>query len=189
MGYLVIFIATFGMRKDLPLSDSGLSTLSKQVGIFPGFTERLVEARKRLGLTQKEMAAHLAISLNTYLRSESGRRAMDIVQVARLAELGVDTGWLLTGMNGFAERRRDTFAHLDGELMGQIIDGLVTMTAEENQRLTPIDQGRIATEIYQSLATIEDDAERRGALRYALEIRRRDIHRAGTGDTSSKHRA
>lgn len=177
------------MRKDFPLSAGGLSALSGDIGVFPGVAERLLQARKQAGTTQREMAEHLGISLNTYLRTESGRRALDVNELARLAELGVDIGWLLTGMSGFAAPVQTAFAQLDGELMGRIVDGLVKLYAEENRHLAPADQGRVSAKIYGVLAAIEDAAERRGALRYALENHRQELGRADRDADFSKHRA
>lgn len=145
------------------------------MGAFPGIAERLVEARKRLGLHQKEMAQHLGVSLRTYQHSEMGRRAIDVDEVGRLAELGIDAGWLLTGKIGFAESQQAPFAHLDAELMGRVVEALATVYKEENQELKPADQGRMAAEIYDTLVAIGDETDRPGALRYAIEMKRRQL--------------
>ena len=56
------------------------------------------------------MAQHLGLSLRTYADSEVDKRSLDLDEVARLSELGIDTGWLLTGITGFASRPADIAA-------------------------------------------------------------------------------
>jgi phage repressor protein C with HTH and peptisase S24 domain len=103
------------MRKVFPLSSGGLSALTVEAGKFFGLAGRLVEARNRLGLTQKEMASHLDVSLHTYMRSEQDRRAIDVNEVAKLAQLGIEIGWLLTGNRGFGEGQSQFQHQISGD--------------------------------------------------------------------------
>jgi transcriptional regulator with XRE-family HTH domain len=162
-----------------------------------GVGERLTQLRNTLSLTQINMAVKLGMTLKTYARSELNERAMDAGELEKLDELGVSINWLLTGKGDMYvfpgqqadDANRPARSSTDRELMARIMDGLVVLYREENQRLVPLDQGRMAAEIYDSLVGIQDEAEQRGGLRALLEQRRQEMRRAATDPASSKRQA
>nr|WP_321467160.1 helix-turn-helix domain-containing protein [uncultured Desulfobulbus sp.] len=62
------------------------------------FHDRFRQIRKELKLTQKAMAEKLSVSLSTLQRYEDSRVAPDATVLERLAHLGVDLHWLITGL-------------------------------------------------------------------------------------------
>lgn len=63
-----------------------------------GFQDRFHQIRKELNLTQKAMAEKMGVSLRTLQRYEDGPVSPDAVALDRLAHLGVDLHWLITGL-------------------------------------------------------------------------------------------
>lgn len=61
------------------------------------FPSRLREERKRLGLSQDELATMGGVKLNAQSNYENGKRAPDADYLARMAAQGVDVGFLFTG--------------------------------------------------------------------------------------------
>lgn len=70
----------------------------QQVFIQMGdFSSRLREERKRLGLSQEDLATMGGVKLNAQSNYENGKRAPDADYLARVAAHGVDVGFLFTG--------------------------------------------------------------------------------------------
>lgn len=61
---------------------------------------RLVEVRKRLGLTQRELAERLGVSFRGLQDNESGKSVPGGQALAGYARLGIDLTWLLLGPAG-----------------------------------------------------------------------------------------
>ena len=61
------------------------------------FQDRFKKIRKDLGLKQQEMAVQLKISLSTLQRYEKGDNVPDVGTLEKIAALGVDLHWLVTG--------------------------------------------------------------------------------------------
>jgi len=61
------------------------------------FSLRLREERKRLGLSQEELATIGGVKLNAQSNYENGKRAPDADYLARVAARGLDVGFLFTG--------------------------------------------------------------------------------------------
>lgn len=59
--------------------------------------QRLVAERKRLGLQQEEVRNALDVSYATMSRYENGHRMPEADKIARMAQLGFDVGYVLTG--------------------------------------------------------------------------------------------
>lgn len=60
---------------------------------------RLREERKRLSLTQAELAERVGVSRAAVVTYESGRTPPDVSLMDRLKELGVRTSYVLTGLS------------------------------------------------------------------------------------------
>jgi len=61
------------------------------------FPSRLREERKRLGLSQEQLAELGGVKLNAQSNYETAKRAPDSDYLARVAAHGVDVGFLFTG--------------------------------------------------------------------------------------------
>jgi transcriptional regulator with XRE-family HTH domain len=73
------------------------------------FSSRLREERKRLGLSQEALAEIGGVKLNAQSNYETAKRAPDADYLARVAEQGVDVGFLFTGLRtpGLKESAND----------------------------------------------------------------------------------
>ncbi len=64
---------------------------------MPTISDRLVEGRKALGLSQQALADHVGISARSQRNYESGERSPDADYLAALVALGMDVVYILTG--------------------------------------------------------------------------------------------
>lgn len=64
--------------------------------------ERLIEERKRLKLTQDQMAETGGVAKRTYCNYEAGLRAPDAEYLSAIAAAGADVLYILTGVRGNA---------------------------------------------------------------------------------------
>lgn len=60
--------------------------------------DRIRAFREALGLTQQEMAAKIGVPFRTFQSYESGSSTPKFAYLQRLAELGCDIAWLITGI-------------------------------------------------------------------------------------------
>lgn len=68
------------------------------LGMFvPTISDRLIESRKALGLSQQALADHIGISARSQRNYESGERSPDADYLAALVGLGMDVLYILTG--------------------------------------------------------------------------------------------
>lgn len=61
------------------------------------FAKRLRQERRRLDLSQGELAAAGGVSLSSQVGYEAGARVPDAAYLHKIEEAGVDTGYLLSG--------------------------------------------------------------------------------------------
>lgn len=61
---------------------------------------RLKEERKKLALTQQEIASKVSVTRETWSRYESGKIQPGSAVIVELVKLGVDTNYLITGKRG-----------------------------------------------------------------------------------------
>ena len=72
---------------------------------MPTISDRLVECRKALGLSQQAVADHVGIAARSQRNYESGERSPDADYLSALAVLGMDVLYLLTGQrSGIGEQ-------------------------------------------------------------------------------------
>ncbi|MET3181025.1 UNVERIFIED_ORG: transcriptional regulator with XRE-family HTH domain [Variovorax guangxiensis] len=69
---------------------------------MPDFSERLKAERSRLQLSQAAMAEAGGVGLNSQSNYENGHRSPDAAYLARMAAIGVDVTYLLTGVRTLA---------------------------------------------------------------------------------------
>ena len=58
---------------------------------------RLVKVRKKLGLSQIQLAERVGVHWQTISRIETGQRKIDAELLVHLCDMGYDATWLLTG--------------------------------------------------------------------------------------------
>ena len=82
---------------------------------------RLREERKRLGLTQAELAERVGVSRAAVVTYESGRTPPDVSLMDRLKELGVRTSYVLTGLTEMESAAEALDWNLARTLMNRIV--------------------------------------------------------------------
>jgi transcriptional regulator with XRE-family HTH domain len=163
--------------------------------------DRLKIAAERAGgpdiLAKK---AHIARrTLGNYLSGRNEPKASVLVSVSKAAN--VDLAWLLTGEGEMGPTSSaqavetpptpgtSFAAPVAGVLLGQIWEGVTRVYADLGQRVPTRSQAEVVADIYNRLALIDDEAERRGALRYGLDALRDDLLRAIADPLSTKRQA
>ena len=77
---------------------------------------RIRDARKSLGLTQKQIGDKLGIVRPAYASKETGRTQFSVAEIAVLSEvLGKSVEWLITGFN---EQKKDVLTSGEARLVG-----------------------------------------------------------------------
>jgi len=90
--------------------------------------------------------------------------------------MGINLNWLILGhgdIEGPAEFEtqapgRPSRAGTDPALLGQLIDEIANIYKAQNRPLSAERHGTLVAQLYDRLIVIADEAERRGATRYAL---------------------
>lgn len=145
---------------------------------------RLAEVRTFMRMTQQEIADRIGIGLRTWQNIERDENIPTGQTLLKIAELGFDPGWILTG-NGFMEIEDSSRAGAfraggrlggdppDSELMGRVVDTIVRTAKACGVSIPPVDLGRQAMERYAELmAASSDPAERLAMLKLmAVQIR------------------
>lgn len=96
--------------------------------------DRLKEARKAAGLTQKQVAIELGITESTYCGYETGKREPDALKISRIAKvLGVTGDYLLE--TGFDEIKKPTSTNEDGldDLDNEIVELLKKISGDQKR--------------------------------------------------------
>lgn len=161
-----------------------------------GLAQRFREMRGKLGFErQEDFAKSLGRSRNSISAYERGQAAPDGETLMRLAQLGVNIQWLLTGQ-GAMRAGDDSLpaiavaagaAPLDEDLMAAIADGVAQTYKQEGARLSEGDKGRLIARIHNDLVAAYDDPdERKIGLKVALQQLRRDLQAAPTADQSKR---
>jgi transcriptional regulator with XRE-family HTH domain len=138
--------------------------------------ERLVEVRHLLAMGQEEFAALMGATYRSYQRYEQGYFAPKMAHLVKLHDLGISIDWLLTGQGAMRAGAEAGRLSVDADLLGRLIDGVVEIWQAEGPAAEL--PGPIVARLYERLAPIADEGERRGALRYALDQLRDDLRRA-----------
>ena len=69
----------------------------RSVGKKEGLVDRLLVVRKNLGFSQKQMGEAIGSSISSWQDYEYGKSVPGGVALAKLAGMGIDINWLLTG--------------------------------------------------------------------------------------------
>jgi len=156
--------------------------------------ERLRQVRSQL--SQDEFATRLGVHKNTIGKYERGERQPEAEILSRLrSELGVDVNWLLTGEGemrpggavAVQPAHEAASVEIDLDLQGRIFEMIFDVYRECGIPAVPrqlvAEAGRIAHDVSGPDYT---DADRPGAIRYAVAQLRRQLLVANTGAASSK---
>ena len=125
---------------------------------FSDIGMRLVQVRKKLGLSQNQIAEQLGIHWQTVSRIENGRRKIDAEALVGLCKMGFSATWLLTGRGerflsdeGNVEQQR-----LSVEYWQKNHEVLETAVKLAYQRLVDSDGEEKAKEIFAETIGIAD---------------------------------
>ncbi len=145
-----------------------------------GLPERLKEARKALGFTQKEMANAVSVILQTWQVYESGKSVPGGKVLTALSDIGLNIDWLLTGKGEMKnadtmlgeklyeisnESQQTSVDKVDIELLSMIIEAYDSIKANDEPE-TPHDRAVNYCMFYQII-----DNERSMAIATVDKIR------------------
>lgn len=102
--------------------------------------ERIIGERKRLGLTQDQMAAAGGVAKRTYCNYESGARQPPLEFLKKLGEVGAEVDFLIHGINSPGERLRGERTRLGYTIQQFAEKGGVSVEAQrsyENDEAEP----------------------------------------------------
>ncbi len=100
--------------------------------------ERIIERRKKMGLTQEKLAELCGVTTQFVSYAESGKRAMRPENLSKMAEgLGVSADYLLTGEiidkdQLLMSKKLSAFTSKQFRLIENIIDDCIKLNGSEN---------------------------------------------------------
>lgn len=115
------------------------------------FCERLRAERTRLGLNQTDFAALADVTKKTQMLYEAGDRVPDADYMAAIANAGADMYYIITGQKIIVPTQAPTWAPIDSEKLGRIIEMLETAAKQAGRRWPPKKLAEVAAEIYNAL--------------------------------------
>lgn len=189
---IAVLAAAAGVTVDWILTDSepapaGPRPEAQPVGL-DGLPERLGQIVKILGsaaeLSRKSGVP--ASSIRDYVAGKSVPSAAALVAMALGSGASLD--WLATKRGTMLPEQQAEAqpVALDGKLLGRLSEEVDRIYREENQRLGRGQAVEVAAGIYGELVGIADEAERRGAMTYALGQLRRTLRDAASAPASVK---
>ena len=110
------------------------------------FSERLLSERKRLGLTQQQMADHAGVQKRAYNYYESGERFPDAKVLMLLSRVGVDVLYLLT--NARTPSANPTIARLDKGLLATCMAGVEEGLEASGRIMDPEKKAELVVMLY-----------------------------------------
>lgn len=146
---------------------------------------RLKLAREALGISQAAMAEKVGSKLRSWQGYERSEQIPGSQVISKLVELGFNANWLLLGL-GDMRGDQASPGPVDGKLLGRLSEEVDRIYREENQRLGRGQAVEVAAGIYGELVGIADEAERRGAMTYALGQLRRTLRDAAAAPAQAK---
>lgn len=157
--------------------------------------ERFKAIRKHLGLNATEMGLRVGLGgRSSWERYERGRHIPNGEILLHLAELGIDTNWVLTGQGGMS--RGDSAppsppaGAVDPALLSRVFAGVTEVYRSENARVSPAIVADDVGRIYNDLVAIYDTPDKRlVGLEMALHQLRRGLRTAPAAGTASSKQA
>ena len=136
----------------------------KTAGVDPAVCERLKTYRESLKLDQKAFAKRAGTAFRTYQDYEHGKSPPKMAFFQRLATLGADVTWLLTGVASTVPTNPWAKFTPDAELMGRITDVIAKTHESLGIPLSMVDLGRLSAEKYNEIAAATDDVDERRTM-------------------------
>lgn len=126
----------------------------------------------------------MGIGFTTWQAIESGRNVPSGETLLKIAALGFNPGWILTGqgcmrtedpgeMGGSEARVDPAGAGVDPELMGRVVDTIARVAKAGGASIPPIDLGRRAAEKYTELVAATANPDERLAMLKLLAVQLR----------------
>jgi transcriptional regulator with XRE-family HTH domain len=130
-----------------------MSIFGKIVNIFDQkggamYGQRVAAERKRLGLTQRELAALLGVGRTAVAMIETGKASLDINRLVELGASGFDILFVLTGMPG----RQAAGKLLNWELCLSIAKHVQKWTDQRGTQLPSMSEAMLVKNIYMQVA-------------------------------------
>jgi transcriptional regulator with XRE-family HTH domain len=113
--------------------------------------DRLVQERKRIGLSQTAFAKQIGVSLSSQKRYELGEREPDISYLERALRLGMDISYLLTGIRSSDYQTNLGVIDYEVSLFGALAK-LLGFTKDELAALTKHVDESMESESYRNLS-------------------------------------
>lgn len=110
---------------------------------------RLKQVRRELGLNQPEMAAQVCVKLRAYQQYESGERLPQAESLAALSRLGINVGWLLTGVGSMHESALPQGINMDA--LEGAIDAVEELLGARKANLSPAKKAKLIALLYKEL--------------------------------------
>ena len=123
---------------------------------YPGIANRLTAVRKELGKTQKMMSDVLKLGASTWQRLEAGNNAPSGETLLRIAELGFNPGWILTGTGPARLSDQSVGLPNDKNLIARVSVAIADAYKEIGHPLSP---ARAGEELHTMLTLIVDASE------------------------------
>ncbi|WP_273792410.1 helix-turn-helix domain-containing protein [Brucella anthropi] len=142
-----------------------------------GIGKRVLEVRDRLGLSQRDAAHRLGVSLRSWQGMERGENIPNGETLLKFQSLGFNAGWILTGL-GSPNLEQPTCldaAHIKpARINEEVLDNLVILSHDEHKAagitLRPDDNFREATKLYNELLAVVHDPNDEEELSAAIPI-------------------
>jgi len=112
------------------------------------YGQRVAAERKRLGLTQRELAALLGVGRTAVAMIETGKASLDINRLVELGASGFDILFVLTGMPG----RQAAGKLLNWELCLSIAKHVQKWTDQRGTQLPSMSEAMLVKNIYMQVA-------------------------------------
>ena len=113
---------------------------------------RIVEERKKLGLTQERVAEKCDVSRKQWIRYEKNEQKLDGEVLKRFIALGADGAYILGGVRGGTEHERKQF---------NAMLNTANLVADENERLKIVELGfralRENADVFEKRKSLYDD--------------------------------
>lgn len=117
--------------------------------MIEGLAQRLKQARKELGYTQREMAEAMGTKLRSLQDYERGRSVPGGRVIASCCRLGINPVWLLNGHGGMWLRDPQHCAMPNTALLEKLLAGLEEALCQATQSLDPVKKAQVITFLYQ----------------------------------------
>lgn len=135
--------------------------------------ERLEAMRTKLGKTQKMMSFLLGLGATTWQRLENGANAPSGETLLKIAQLGFNPGWILTGSGGMTLDAGERIP-IDEEFMARISVAVADTYQQTGYRVSDAAKG---IEIHRMLTAVLAGAQHPDEFGDQLEIEKKRLRR------------